>query len=444
MRYNRPIIKLIILCFAVIMAFTGCGKAVVKEQPVKNVKTIKATTGSISTTVEYPAKLKGIQEIAISPKNIGKVAQVNVSVGQAVKQGDVLFKMDTKDLEAQYQVGSANLYSANASYTDRITQAEKAFKQEKIKYDDAKRDYNDVSTGQISDSGKALKQATITYDDSKKQYDQNIALFQQGAISKQILDDSKNRLDTATVSLNNLKDTIASTYENAKITYDNAKYNLDILNSQTANTAQAQVKQATAGLYTTSVQIDSATVTSPISGVVSVRNVDNGEVAPSGQPTIVVIDTTSMIAEISIPDKMVDRISVGQALPVKISTMNDEQVQGIISNISPAADSATQTFTVKIKIDNSKALIKAGVFARVLFPAERKDNIIIVPNEAVSIENGVNYIYTVDGDVVRKIAVEIGLVNETNTEIKNALKEGTLIINEGQMFLSDGEKVNVL
>lgn len=442
MRYNKQIIKLLVLCFTVIIAFTGCSKAVVKEQPVKNVKTIKATTGTIATTVEYPAKLKGVQEIAISPKTIGKVAQVNVSVGQAVKQGDVLFKMDTKDLEAQYQVGSANVYSANASYTDKISQAEKTSKQEKIKYDDAKRDYDDLS--QDSPSGKALKQAKMAVDDAQKQYDQNVAMYGQGAISKQLLDDSKNRLDSATVSLNNLKDTIKSTYDNAKISYDNAKYNLDLLNSQTANTAQAQVKQATAGLYTTSVQIDSATVTSPISGVVSVRNVDNGEIAPSGQPTIVVIDTTSMIAEISIPDKMVDRISIGQALPVKISTMNDEQVQGTISNISPAADSATQTFTVKIKIDNSKALIKAGVFARVLFPAELKDNIVIVPNEAVSIENGVNYIYTVDGDVVKKIAVEIGLMNETNTEIKNVIKDGTLIINEGQMFLSDGEKVNII
>ena len=68
----------------------------------------------------------------------------------------------------------------------------------------------------------------------------------------------------------------------------------------------------------------------------------------------------------------------------------------------------------------------------------------MVPNETIKMENGVNYLYTVDNGEVKKISVETGISNEKFTEVTGKVQEGLDVITEGQNLLSDGEKVNLV
>ena len=66
----------------------------------------------------------------------------------------------------------------------------------------------------------------------------------------------------------------------------------------------------------------------------------------------------------------------------------------------------TNCYTVKVKIDNSNGALQAGMFAKISLPDQKKDNVLTVPNEAINIENGVDYIYTVDTGKIKKVIVE--------------------------------------
>jgi len=68
----------------------------------------------------------------------------------------------------------------------------------------------------------------------------------------------------------------------------------------------------------------------------------------------------------------------------------------------------------------------------------------MVPNQAIRMENNVNYLYVVINGIVKKVAVTVGISNNVNTEVAGNITEGTDIILEGQSFLNEGEKVNIV
>ncbi|HYW82059.1 MAG TPA: efflux RND transporter periplasmic adaptor subunit, partial [Spirochaetia bacterium] len=183
------------------------------------------------------------------------------------------------------------------------------------------------------------------------------------------------------------------------------------------------------------------------SAATAARNIDPGELVASGAPAFVVIDVSSVTAETSVEESMVEKIHRGQAVPITVDAAGGQSIQGIVDTISPAADPRTQGYLVKLKITNPDTAFKPGMFARVSFPVENRQNVVVVPNSAVMTETGVDYVYAVvpgEGEnVVKKIAVRTGISDDSVTEIAGGIEQGTLVVTEGQSFLNDGEKVAV-
>ena len=389
---NSPVYRItifmVLVAFA-LAAFAGCGGKKPPQEAVepKNVRAVPVGVETIVTEVEYSSKLKPVQEVAIAPKLAGKVATVKADVGSSVEAGQVLFTLDAGDLQAQLEQQQANLDTSRTS------------------------------------ADQALQNAQVAYNSAKESYDKNLQLYETGAISKQALDDSKQRLDNAAIAFNFAKD----------------NYNL------VYGGASSKMSPAAAGVRAASTQLQNTIVTSPITGVVSICNVDVGEIASSASPAFTVINDRTMIAEVNLPDKMIGKVKKGQKVSLKVSALGDKEVEGVMGSISPAADSKTQNYIAKIEIDNAKGELKSGMFARVILPEEKKENVLAVPNEAIKVENGVPYIYTVvNGDTIKKVAVTLGLSNDRLTEVLTNLAKEDRIITEGQIFLNDGEKVHVI
>ncbi|EGW38417.1 efflux RND transporter periplasmic adaptor subunit [Desulfosporosinus sp. OT] len=383
-----------------------------KEAPVnqqlKNVKAVAATVSSITTEVEYASKLQPVQAVNVSSKTVGKVATVNVEAGEKVEKGQVLFTLESGDLQAQLQQQQANLAASQANLE----------KTEGSAYDQ-----------QIIQAEQTLQTKQLTYDDAKKKYDLNKQLYDSGAISKLALDDFQKQ------------------YQSAEVDLKAAEANLNLLKDKSGpesiSVASAQVDQAAAGVNYAAEQLKNAVITSPISGIVSVRNVDVGEIISSSTAAFTIIDTNTMVAEISVPDKMVAKVKKSQIVPVKMNALDNQTVEGTVDYISPDADSKSQAYTIKILIQTTDQL-KSGMFARVILPEAKKDNILTVPNEAIKIENSTSVVYTVAQGAVKKVPVTTGLSNAKFSEITSGLKAGDQVITEGQIFLNEGEQVNVV
>jgi multidrug efflux pump subunit AcrA (membrane-fusion protein) len=396
-----------------ILAVAGCGPAKqAAQQSVKNVTVAAAARSTIAITLEYPARIRPRQEIVVSPKIAGRVASVKADVSQMVRRGDVLFTLESNDNEAQVRQARAALESAKANLT---------------------RTSDSTLSSQVIQAQAAVKQAQVQYDDTQDNYGRTQKLFSDGTASRQQLDSMKAKLDSAGIAL------------------DTARQNLSLIQDkggpQSTGLASTQVDQAQATADLAESQLRNTIVTSPITGLVATRNVDPGELVSSAVPAFVVIDVSSVTAETSVEESMVEKIHKGQAVSVSVDAAASGRLQGIVDTISPAADPRTQGYAVKVRITSPDPALRPGMFARVSFPVEQRENVVVVPNSAVVTETGVDYVYAVvevDGvTVVKKTTVRTGISDDAVTEIASGLEKGTLVVTEGQSFLNDGEKVAI-
>jgi HlyD family secretion protein len=393
----------------VILALAGCGKA--KEtaaQTIQSVTVAAAQRSTIVISLEYPARIRPHQEIVVSAKAAGRVATVTADVGQRVSRGDVLFTLESKDYDAQVRQARATLDSARANLT---------------------RTSDSSLSGQVLQAQSAVKQARVQYDDVTDLYNRTQKLYADGTASKQQLDSVKAKQDSAAIAL------------------DTAKQNLALIQDkggpQSTGVASSQVDQAQATLDLAESQLSNAIITSPITGLVSTRNVDAGELVSSAVPAFIVIDVSSLDAEVSVEEDMVAKIHKGQQVPLVVDASGEQTLSGRVETISPAADPRTQGYTVKIIVEAPPQSVRPGMLGRVHFPVDSRENALVVPNSAVVTETGVDYVYAVVDGVLKKTPVQAGISDDAVTEITAGLQDGASVVTEGQSFLNDGEKVTV-
>ncbi|OPJ59411.1 efflux RND transporter periplasmic adaptor subunit [Clostridium chromiireducens] len=390
------------------MVLAGCGKSASNTNDIKNVKTVAVSTASIENYTEYGSTLKANSEVIVAPKISGRIATMNVEVGQQVKKGDVLFTLDSAELQAQYKQAQGALSSAQANLT-LISDSE--FKQQLIQ----------------AKTNQSLAQNT--YNDAKSAFDKVKILYEAEASTKQDLDNAQSKLNSAETQLNSAND------------------NLNLLNnkigSQTAAVAESQVEQAQGAVDLVQAQLDNAVVKSPIDGVVSERDADAGEIVSSSKSVITIADNSSFIGEINIRDKDLSGIAVGEKVEVKVNSFEGKNFEGVIDNISPTADSKTQLYNVKMKLAKDDSSLKSGMVVKILLTKDKKDNIAALPSNAIVVNNGVQYVYEVVEDKVKKISVSVGISDGKYTEITSGVELGDKVIIEGQSFLNDGDQVNI-
>lgn len=411
---KKQVISIVVLILIVAAGFQGIrslkkDKGMEAKQELRNVKVQKIKHGSISADVEFPGNLKAKTQVVVFPKTGGRVASVNVNVGDKVTAGQLLYTLDAAELQANLQAQQAGLQAANANLEKTSDSA---------------------LAQQISQAEQSLQKAQVRFNDAKDNYDKMQKLYAAGAIAKKELDDTKTQYDNASIDLN--------------ADQTNLNLVLDKIGPQNTKAAAAQVAQSQAGVNSVQIQIDNAKVTSPISGIVAAKDVEVGQMAGGQSGSVTVIDSTSVTAEITVPDKILGKLQVGQSIPVVVSALENKEMPGVIETISPEANSKDNSYIVKIKVDNANGEIKSGMFAKVSLQTESKDNVLIVPNQAIKIENGVNYIYIVENSKIKKVSVNTGISNNKFTEVSGNIKENDDIITEGQSILADGEKVNIV
>ncbi len=387
----------------------ACGPRRQAAPPAARAVTAAAVVrATIEIDLEYAARIRPSREIIVSPKIPGRVTQAPASVGRKVQEGEVLFTLETKDIDAQYRQARAALESARANLT---------------------RTADSSLHSQVLAAEAAVKQAQVQVDDLKDLYERARRLYESGAVPRQQLDGVKAK------------------YESAGIALDTARQNLALIREkggpQSSEVAAAQVDQAQAAADLARSQMENTVVRSPIAGIVAARNVDPGELVSSSVPAFVVIDIRTVTAEASVSESMVEKVHPGDAVAVTVEAAGASRLAGVVDSVSPAPDPRTMGYLVKVTIDNSAETLRPGMFARVFFPVERREEVLVVPNGAVVTEAGVDYVYAVVGGVVRKKVVETGLADAAVTELRGGLEEGDLVVTGGQSFLNDGDPVVV-
>ena len=191
--------------------------------------------------------------------------------------------------------------------------------------------------------------------------------------------------------------------------------------------------------------LENTVLTSPITGVVTARNYDPGDMT-GAQPVLTVGQLSPVVKVlIGISENDMNLVSKGMPVSIALDAFPGENFDGTVQRIYPTIDTATRTFIAEVRIANPKERLKPGMFARVSIDLGHKQNV-VVPDRAVVKQTGSGnkYVYTYSNGKVAYKKVQLGQRLGDSYELLDGIADGDTVVISGQSRLADGVQAIVL
>lgn len=190
--------------------------------------------------------------------------------------------------------------------------------------------------------------------------------------------------------------------------------------------------------------LENTSLLSPISGVVTARNYDSGDMYSGGNPVLTVEKITPVKLLINVSEVYFTKVKKGAPVNVKLDVYGDEAFEGKISLIYPTIDPSTRTFQVEIQLPNQNQKIRPGMFARASLNFGTEENV-VVPDLAIVKQAGAGdrYVYVYKDGKVTYNKVELGRRMGTEYELKSGVPNNSQVVIAGQTRLINGTEVEV-
>ncbi len=212
--------------------------------------------------------------------------------------------------------------------------------------------------------------------------------------------------------------------------------------------AEAQLQQAQAAVRLAEHSLDVSLMKAPFSGVVASKNAEVGDVinpmmggfAPTSG-VLTLMDFSRVKIEVDVPQQDIVRVKKGQPAQLRVTALADKSFQGRVALVNLTADPLTKKFKVEVRIDNPDLQLKPNTFGEVTLEVSTHEAALVVPQKSI-LEGKYVFLVGENNQVLRK-EVNLGLQNADLVEIVNGLKEGDLVVVEGNYGLEDGAKIDI-
>ncbi|MCX6559463.1 MAG: efflux RND transporter periplasmic adaptor subunit [Candidatus Aminicenantes bacterium] len=245
----------------------------------------------------------------------------------------------------------------------------------------------------------------------------------------------------------------------AQASYDNAvrtRDRMDRLQAQKAvseqqseqarlgfDAAKAQLEQARAGVALARHARASAVMTAPWAGIISSKNAQVGDVINpmmGGYGVVTLVDDSRIKVIVEVTPGDVGRLQKGHPALLRVSNGESSDHSGLISVINQTGDPLSKKFRVEVDVPNPGWKLRPGVYGTIVFEVQSHPNALAVPQKAI-LEN--KYVFLAENGKAVKHPVTLGLKNTTTIEVLDGLKEGDLVIIEGNFGLIEGSPVEI-
>lgn len=361
-----------------------------KQKPAAAATTYRfapVVRGDLAATVSTTGSLVPVNQAKLSFKTGGKLQELNARVGESVKAGAVLARIDTRDIE--YTLAQNLISLENAQL--RLAQLK------------AGPTSNDVTIAKVN-----LDKAKLNLEKAQGEYDK-VAWRNDVGMTPQAVSLQNATLDYQTALANYAKATQGSNATDLQIQENSVK------------AAQLQVDQARTNLQ-------GAVIVAPFDGIVSAVSGNVGEQV-GATPVITIIDLASMRIEASIDETDIGQVAIGQPVTITLDSLPNLILPGRVTAIAPSANiqSGVVTYVVHILPTETDARLRAGLTATASIIVEQRNGVLLAPNRAVRNVRGVKVVQvaTPDGQIIEK-EVRTGIADSENTEITSGLDEGDM------------------
>jgi multidrug efflux pump subunit AcrA (membrane-fusion protein) len=364
---------------------------------------------AIEHVVEAQAILFPLQQAAIVPKISAPVQKFLVKRGSAVREGQLLAVLENRDLSAAAQDTEGAYKQAEATY-ETTTAANLPEEIQKAEAD--------------------AQQAQQALDAQEKVFESRQQLFEQGALPRKELDQS--RVDIT----------------QARNQYAIAKKHLDALmaigKQQELKAAAGNLQSAKGKYMGAQAQLSYSEIRSPISGFITDRPLYPGEMAAAGTPLLTVMDISSVIAKAHIPQAEAAALKVGDKGTMTVPGM-DQPVQGKVTVVSPALDPNSTTIEIWFEAKNPKHELKPGTSVHLSMTAQTVKDALVVPASSIlTAPDGTTTVMVAGSDgLAHQKAVKLGIRNGDEVQIIEGVKDGDKVVANGAYGLPDKTKIKI-
>lgn len=213
--------------------------------------------------------------------------------------------------------------------------------------------------------------------------------------------------------------------------------------------ARAQLAQGEAQAAALAGQVKLARVVAPFGGRVTALHVEQGEFwsgmgGMGGPPTLVEVQALDTIKiDVNLPEIDLSRVSEGMTVELESDAFAGRTFAGTVSLVNAAATPGARTFLVRIKHDNADGTLRPGMFLRARLVVESREDVVFVPERAVTHHADGYYVMVLDGTTARRRPVTPGLRGDNGWEIGGVEADERIVV-EGHFGLPDGANVRVL
>ena len=386
-----------------VLLLAGCQKQTAIGPSIQTVTAGKVESIQPDTPERYSATIVPIAQIDLAFKSAGlieKIYQVrgadgrmrNVQAGDKVGRDTELALVRTTDYEQRVDQAAA-----------KLTQSE----------------------AQAAQAEAQLAQARANFSEAEIEYTRAANLFQSSSLVKPQFDQAKGRYESMAASVKAAEASVKG--------------------------GEAAVANARAALSEAKLSLSDTSVRAPFGGWISARNVDRGTLVSNATVGFSMMDTHLVKAEFAVPDFSLKMLRLGQKLPVMLDAIQ-HALQGVVTSISPQADSKTRVFSIELTLDNPRDEVRPGMIGSLILGVLRNPTprlavplsaVVRAPSDPKSFavfrlvtRNGKRY--------AESQIIQIGQTLSNSIEVNSGLSAGQHVIVLGGSLVRDGQEVRVL
>ena len=370
-----------------------------KVDDIPTVAVAQVCTEDLSNGLVLTAEFKPYQEVDVMAKIAGFVKQINVDVGDRVKQGQLLATLEIPEMADDLRRADAAVVRARAE----VTRAEDEQRRAESVHSIAHLSFQRLST---------------------------VAEKKPGLVAQQEIDEAQSKDLVTEAQVAATKSALAA--------------------------AQEQVKVNSADTQKVKTLMDYTRVTAPFAGVITRRYADTGSMIQAGtasqtqaMPVVKLSENSLLRLILPVPESAVPTVHIGQQVEVKVPTLN-RSFPGRVARFVEKVSVATRTMDTEVDVPNPSLIVVPGMYAEVNLTLDRRSKVLAIPVLSVDLDNSDSrtgaaqtgqVLIVTPNNHVEKRRVTLGIESSNSVEVLSGLNEGDSVVLSGRSALQVGQEV---
>ena len=402
------------------------------------VQTVSASYGTIDRQTEFVGRVEAAESVKVYATSQAKVLKTYAAPGEYVEKGQLLFELDTENLQTMVETARLQYEAALSGANTTIIQSKNAYDSAGDMYTTIKESRDAIedawegaqrSLNQANAALQAAQEAGVTGEELAKLQTAQVAAQMAYEQARNAYIQNYDKLDEQVKSARKSLVTARDTYKNTKGDEDEG----------ITGTIQTQVDLAKISYDNAVKALNEAKVYAPVSGVISMKNVAASDMATPGAPAYVIDqDSAAPMISFNLSEDGANALTVGS--PVTVS-YNGQDYPAQITELSNAANPQTGLYAAKAQTEEPLGTSRSGGVVKVKASTAKAENALLLPLELLEYDENQPYVYLFRDGVAVRADVVTGISSAEEVVILSGITAGDQIITTWHPDLRDGAAV---